>query len=385
MMALMKLPNASPVVWSLSTFVGGVLALGMLLPSFDDLFFMISIGVPFLVVGTLVARRRPDNPVGWLFLGFAAVAAVAFTGSRYWASGPTGPGSRPAAAVAASLAVHLWHPGFAFFILGFLLFPDGRLLSRRWTVAAWVTAALGVVGVASGMLEHAFYADVIGGDVLPAPLLTGPVADAAGAIFSFCVIALVGMLAVSALCIFLRFRRSTGVVRQQMKWVVLAVVVFAVALPASLVLAGEALGVWALPLIPVSAGVAILRHRLFDIDVIINRALVYGVLTAVLATVYLGGIIGLGAILRTVTHEDSSLAVATSTLAVAGLFGPLRRRVQASIDRRFYRSKYDAEQIIATFSTRLRDEVDITRLNTELLDAVNATVRPAGASLWLRP
>jgi hypothetical protein len=129
-----------------------------------------------------------------------------------------------------------------------------------------------------------------------------------------------------------------------------------------------------------------LRHGLFDIDFIVNRALVYGVLTVVLTAVYLAGVLGLGAIVQSVTNEEgTALAVAASTLAVAGLFGPLRRRVQRLIDRRFYRSKYDAERVVAMFSARLRDQVELTSLNSELLDAVHRSVLPSGASIWLRP
>lgn len=363
-----------------------MLAYGFVLPADgDDIFLAVSVAMPFLVVGALVALRRPDNRVGWLFLAFATVATIAFTAGRYWASGPDGPGSRPGASLVASLGVHLWHPGFAFFILSFLLFPNGRPLSRRWAVAAWITAVLGMVGVVSGMLEHAFYEDFLGGDVLPAPLLTGPVADGAAVVFGVCVIGLVGMLMVSAVCILLRYLRSTGTERQQMGWVMLAVMVFAISLPASLLFIGEAIGIWTLPLIPLAAGIAILRHRLFDIDLIVNRALVYGVLTVVLAAVYSAGVLGLSAVVQSVTNEEgTTLAVAASTMAVAGLFGPLRRRVQRVIDRRFYRSKYDAEQVVAMFAARLRDQVELTSLNTELLDAVHRTVLPSGMSIWLR-
>jgi hypothetical protein len=186
-------------------------------------------------------------------------------------------------------------------------------------------------------------------------------------------------------CIFMRFARSTSTLRQQMKWVVSAVILFAIALPGSLLLFGQAYGVMALPLIPIAAGIAILRHRLFDIDVIINRALVYGSLTAVLALVYAVGVLGGEALVRQVSGEQgNSLIVAVSTLAVAALFRPARARVQRVIERRFYRNRYDAAQTLADFSGRLRELVDLESLNTELLGVTTATMQPSHASLWLK-
>jgi hypothetical protein len=378
--------TAARLVWALSILIAVIFATGLIWPAWDGSPFM-SIALPFLTVGALVARRRPQNPVGWLFLAFSGVAAVAFAGMGYWASGPGGAGSRPGASLAASLAVHLWHPGFSLFILSFLLFPDGRLLSRRWMWPARITAGLGVLGVVSGMLEHGFYRDFFPDEpVLPAPLITGPVADVAAGIFSFCVIALVfGVLGLSTVSIFLRFRRSTGTVRQQMKWVITAIVVFAIGLPASLIFLGEAYGIGLLPLVPIAAGIAILRYRLFDIDVIINRALVYGALTAVLVLVYAGSVVAIGAIAGALSPENNkNLAVAGSTLVVAALFGPFRRTLQSFIDRRFYRHKYDAEQTVAQFSARLRDQLDLESLNSELTAVVTKTVQPSHVSVWLK-
>jgi len=374
-------------MWGLSISIAAVFAIGLLLPNSVDSLFLLLVGVPFLVVGAFVALQRSENPIGWLFLAFSGVAAVAFAGMRYWASGPAGVGSRPGAAVAASLAVHLWHPAFSLFILSFLLFPDGRLLSKRWIWPARVTAGLGVLGVVSGMLEHAFYREFFPNEpVLPAPLVTGPVADVAAWVFSFCVIALVGgVLVLSSLSILLRFRRSAGAVRQQTKWVISAIVLFAIGLPGSLIFLGQAYGIYLLPLVPISAGIAILRYRLFDIDVIINRALVYGSLTAALAIVYVGGVVGIGAVAGALSPEgNNNFAVAGSTLVVAALFGPFRRNLQSFIDRRFYRHKYDAEQTVAEFTARLRDHLDLESLNSELTAVVAKTVQPSHVTVWLK-
>ena len=387
MIGAMNTRTASRLVWPLSTSIAAVFAIGLLWPNSEDSLFLSSVGLPFLVVGAFVARQRPKNPIGWLFLAFSGSAAVAFTGMRYWASGPVGAGSRPGAALAASLAIHLWHPSFSLFILSFLLFPDGRLLSRRWVWPARVTVALGVLGVVSGMLEHGFYKEFLPNEpVLPAPLVTGPVADVAAIVFSFCVLALVGgVLVLSSLSTFLRFRRSVGAVRQQMKWVMSAIVLLAIAIPGSVFFLSQVYGVYLLPLIPISAGIAILRYRLFDIDVIINRALVYGALTAALVLVYAASVVAMGAIAGALSPEgNNNLAVAGSTLVVAALFGPFRQNVQSFIDRRFYRHKYDAEQTVAQFSARLRDQLDLESLNSELTAVVAKTVQPSHVSVWLK-
>ena len=239
----------------------------------------------------------------------------------------------------------------------------------------------------SGMLEHGFYRDFMPNEpVLPDPLITGPVADVAAVIFSFCVLALaVGALGLSSVSIFVRFRRSIGAIRQQMKWVMTAIVVFAIGLPGSLIIFDQAYGAYLLPLVPISAGIAILRYRLFDIDVIINRALVYGALTAALVLVYAGSVVGIGAIAGALSPEgNNNFAVAGSTLVVAALFGPFRRNLQSFIDRRFYRHKYDAEQTVAEFSARLRDQLDLESLNADLTAVVAKSVQPSHVSVWLK-
>jgi len=183
-----------------------------------------------------------------------------------------------------------------------------------------------------------------------------------------------------------RYRRTGGVERQQLKWFALAAVVAASSLVGQLL--GEAL--WNLLIaatntaLYVAVGVAILRYRLYDIDLIINRALVYGTLTTMLALVYVGGVVGLQAALRTLTGQESTLAVVASTLAIAALFGPLRRRVQRFVDRRFYRRKYDAAKTLEAFSSKLRDETELDTLNTELVAVVRATMQPTHAGLWLK-
>ena len=193
----------------------------------------------------------------------------------------------------------------------------------------------------------------------------------------------------SAASLFVRFRRSRGEERLQLKWVAyaaagtVAIVVPAIAVargasPSLIIVAGA-------PLVPVAAGVAILRYRLYDIDVVINRTLVYGLLTTLLVVVYFGGVVVLQYVFRALTGGESQLAMVASTLAIAALFNPLRRRVQAFVDRRFYRRKYDAAKTLEAFSAKLRDETDLEALNNELVGVVRETMQPAHVSLWLRP
>jgi hypothetical protein len=202
-----------------------------------------------------------------------------------------------------------------------------------------------------------------------------------------------GLLALSVVAggvsLVLRFRRSRGTYRQQMKWLALAAVLVGFSFAALVATGGEVLAVAvmtaaAILLLPVAVGIAILRYRLYDIDLIINRTLVYLSLTSVLALVYAGGVVGAGSLMREVTgREQSSLVVAASTLVVAALFRPVRTRVQTFIDRRFYRRKYDAARTVESFSARLRDETELEILATELVAAVDDTMQPAHVSIWL--
>ena len=200
---------------------------------------------------------------------------------------------------------------------------------------------------------------------------------------------ILGVVVIGAVAsVVVRFRRSRGIERQQMKWFVYAVAPVLVMpiedyLPG--IISSVALGAVLIGL-PAAIGVAVLRYRLYDIDVLINRTLVYGSLTALLVTVYVGSIVVLQAVFRSLTGQDSQLTtIVASTLAIAALFNPLHRRIQAFVDRRFYRRKYDAEKTVAAFSARLRDETDLAELNEELLAVVRETMQPAHVSLWLRP
>ena len=301
----------------------------------------------------------------------------------------TAPGALPAGVMMA------WFGGWArgmgwFLIVAFLplLFPTGRLPSSRWRPVLWGTAGFIALftlvtwlSPASLDLRLPFVRNPLGLELEFMNLLGGVVYLT----FPLLVVA-------SGMAVIVRFRRSRGDERQQLKWFAYAVVVmigvFVVWFSFELAgLAPPGALTFVLPLIglPIAAGIAILKYRLYDIDVIINRTLVYGVLTATLALVYFGSVVSLQYVFRALTGQESQLAVVASTLAIAALFQPLRRHIQGFIDRRFYRRKYDAARVLAAFNARLRDEVDLDALGSDLIGVVEDTIQPAHVSLWMRP
>lgn len=345
------------------------------------------ITVVFAATGVSIASRHPDNAIGWTFLGAAVAAGLAsLAGSyaEYWVDGRGG--SEWLGKTAAWYGELSWIP-FILVPVTFLLllFPDGRLLSRRWRVVAWC-AGVGIAGnfVLEGLRPGPIpdYPEIANPYGVESSVLDGLEALTVLAL-------LVGILG-SALSLILRFRRATGEQRLQMKWLAFAGAVAAVTVLlgfATYDVVGEAAANLAIMLsvlgLPVATGVAILRYRLFDIDVVINRTLVYGALTATLALTYLGSVLLLQLALSGIT-EESGLAVAASTLAVAALFRPARARIQEAVDRRFYRRKYDAVRTLERFGAHLRDEVDLDALGSELRAVVSDTMQPASISLWLR-
>ena len=391
--------RAAWLAWPLWTLVVAIVALGFLLWPVSEIALIplvLSTAVPFATVGALVASRRPENPVGWLFIAFGAVAAFRFSGSQYATYALlTHPSSLPAGDLMASFAIHLWHPGLGFLVFSFLLFPHGRLPSRRWRIATWVSAISCVAALISGMLEYEFLREYTWPEDLSfvKPLFTGPLAEVAATVFWYSSMVILAMLFASGGSLVLRLRRSVGEERQQLKWVVYSVALLAFAVPSTILVIiilqsledVRVLFAVLFPLIPISVGIAILKYRLYDIDFLINRTLVYGSLTVTLGTVYFGGIVVLQRLFVALTGEKSTLAVVASTLAIAALFNPLRRRIQGFIDRRFYRSKYDARKTLETFSAKLRDETDLDALKGDLVAVVKETMQAAHVSLWLRP
>jgi hypothetical protein len=326
----------------------------------------------FSVAGYPITRRHPDNPVGWCLMVAGVASGLAVLGTAIpYAGDPNGP---------VLLLMNSWAVSVAALCTAVVLFPSGSPPSRRW----W--AFLAVVW-GSGVLEYfkafptspgfAFLPERL--DVLAAPT---------NIVFQFC-------LGVQFLALLARWRRSGPVERMQLKWVVYGVtlvastallveVVFANFVPV-LYVPGTFVLSLAVVFIPVGMGVAMLRYRLYDIDLVINRTLVYGALTASLVLLYVGGVVGLQYVFRIFAGGGSQLAVVASTLLIAALFNPLRRRIQAFIDRRFYRRKYDARKTLENFGSRLRQETNLDTLGGDLVALVRETMQPEHVSLWVRP
>jgi hypothetical protein len=343
----------------------------------------------FMVVGAIIVAHRRGNAIGWLFSAIGLLTATGGLAVDYAEYAyVTRPGSLPGAVLAAWYQ-WWWLPLFAL-ILVFtpLLFPTGRLLSARWrpvaVLAAAATTAIAVLNALQPTLklqnEDYNVRNPVGLSDVPDP--------DEGALGSV----LFGVLAVSAVAalvsLVLRFRRVRGVGRQQLKWVTYAV---ALAILFQLVTAPfpeggvrDVLFGLTVAFIPVAAGIAILRYRLYDIDRLINRTLVYGLLTAILGLGYAAAVLVLGEVFGGIGAEPPGWAVAGVTLAVAALFQPARRRIQAVVDRRFNRRKYDAAKTVEAFSARLREEIDLEALSAELLAVVNQTMQPTAVWLWLR-
>jgi hypothetical protein len=359
----------------------------------SDLIFVLWILV-FTTMGALVAARRWRNPVGWLLLAEGLVWDVQLFAQGYAAAALfTHPGSLPAGKLALWV-IDWWLYLAAYLLLSFLvlLLPTGRLRSRRWRWAGWVGAGCVVLVVPSLLARRPLRPDLPAitnpvGLLPPSPLL-----DLLDHFAEDVLLPLLGVAAVASLV--LRFRTARGVERQQLKWLAYAaVLVLALGLGGAYLTrrlgASEYLvsffQVAPLGVIPVAIAVAMLRHRLYDIDRIINRSLVYGLVTAILGLAYAGGVLGLGQLFGGVSQQPPSWVIAGTTLVVAALFQPLRRRVQNGVDRRFNRRKYDAANTIETFSARLRQQIDLDTLSAELLAVVNQTMEPTMLSLWLRP
>jgi hypothetical protein len=272
-----------------------------------------------------------------------------------------------------------------------MLFPTGRLPSRRWRWLAWLTVAYILVGVITAAFSPGAYQGSLG--PIRNPLgIEGFTQFYKAVVYTMSPV----LFAAAALTLFIRLRRAVGVERQQLKWLAYAAGVFAVMVVLLIISIAIDTPRWyewvanvifivVTPGVPIAIGIAILRYRLYDIDLLINRTLVYGLLTATLVVLYFVGIVVLQSVFVGLTGEQSTLAIVASTLLIAALFNPLRRRIQSFIDRRFYRSKYNARKTLEAFSAKLRDETDLNALGDDLINVVRETMQPAHVSLWLRP
>ena len=371
----------------------------------DALYALLFLVFPF--VGALVASRRPQNPIGWILLADGLLWMLLTVIDSYSRYGVARPGSVPFPVTIGALAnTLLWVPTVGLLgIYTILLFPDGKLPSRRWRPLAFfsgvVIVLLSVTGMlAPGPLENqGGVRNPFGLEALP--WLVG-LTNIITPLLPLCILA-------SAVSMVLRFRRSRGEVREQIKWIAFAAsfvgLLYLIAMIIggifTVALSGDngslpsppwwfdllfSVAVLGFAGVPVAIGFAVLKYRLYDIDIIINRTLVYGSLTATLVALYFGGVAATQTILRALTDQTDQpqLAVVVSTLVIAALFNPLRRRIQAFIDRRFYRKKYDARKILEAFSARLRDVTDLETLDNDLAGVIRETMQPAHVSLWLR-
>ena len=403
----MRSRTAAWAVWGValgSGFVGllfGTLAFSAALPEERGpmLIPIIVQGVLAVLYGTLgalIASRRSRNPIGWIFCAMAATlgllaAAYGYADYGLYATDDTLPGAELTAWLTDWLFMV---PVFIAPCFLFLFFPDGRPASPQWRPVIWVVAVVAAVATLAtalgpGRLDaHPFVENPLG--------LGGPFGEVARVVKEVTDVAAIGVFLVALASMVVRLRRSRGRERLQVKWVAYAAVLtatsFATSFLATLLPGAQIVadffflvGVAGYTCIPVAAGIAILRYRLYEIEILINRTLVYGSLTVMLVAVYAGSIVILQGFLRALTGQESQLAIVASTLAVAALFTPLRRRLQSFIDRRFYRKKYDARKTLEAFSAKLRDETDLDALNNELVGVVKETMQPAHVSLWLRP
>ena len=348
----------------------------------------------FAIVGSLLVVRRAGDPIGWLLGAAGALLQLGILANAYgYASLAAG-----AALPGGELALWFGYPGaiaaVGLMVSALVRFPDGRPPGRAFAILLWAFVAfvvIGVVGVA--LADQSLIAPRQPGDppqLISNPFaLHGPLGDlvllAASAINIALALALIAPIA-----LVVRFRRSRGVEREQLKWLTYtAAIAFGLGLIASvspegtLRVVAEATSVLGIGLLPVAIAIAIFRYRLYDIDVLIRRTLIYAAVSAVLLAAYIGGVALFQFVLAPFT-AGSGVAVAISTLAVVALFQPLRSRIQSAVDHRFYRSKYDAERTLDAFAARLRDEVDLDMLRRELVSVVHETVQPAHASVWLR-
>jgi hypothetical protein len=344
-------------------------------------------------VGAIVASRRPENPVGWLLcLNGVAVSMSTFTSLYAIYALLARPHSLPAGEASAWIAAWILPILIGLQICYLLLFPTGRLPSRRWRWLVWMTGAFVLVGVVLSAFSSGAYFGTLG------PIRNPLGIEGFTNVWKVVLYTLAPVLYVAlAFAVFVRLRRAVGVERQQLKWFAYAVAIFTVGTTLNVIASAIDAPRWfewtanaiftaAGTAIPISIGIAILRYRLYDIDIIINRTLVYGSLTAILAGVYFGGVTATQALFRDLAGQQElpQLVVVVSTLLIAALFTPLRRRIQSFIDRRFYRAKYDARKTLEAFSVKLRDKTDLEALNEDLVGVVRETMQPAYVSLWLR-
>ena len=357
---------------------------GNLLQYAHNIFIGIAFGL-YGTVGALIVWQRPRNTIGWILCAIGIGTAITdFSGAYTAYSMVKGHLPLPGTEVFNWLGNTVWPINWVLFLVFLpLLFPNGHLLTRRWRIVGWLAAVLAFLSMLAGWLSLANVE--LFGKGIPADFWSSLSDNFNLLVLPLTIAALVSLV--------LRFIRAKERQRQQIKWLTYGTAIMAVLIIGSILILNDPnspiytlIFDFAIMLLPLSIGISILRNQLYDIDRLINRTLVYGILTILLALVYFGLVFGLQALVHLFTGQisQSPIVVVASTLAIFVLFQPLRHRIQRIIDRRFYRSKYDAAKIIANFSSTLREEVDLNTLSEHLVAVVQETMQPAHVSLWLR-
>jgi hypothetical protein len=347
----------------------------------------------FPAIGALIVSRRPKNTVGWIFCAIGlGTGATAFSAGYVQHALATGADAQLATGLLDAVGNGMWVVNLGLGSLLLYLFPDGRLPSRRWRPFFWLDVAALVVTSLSDLLRPGPLEQVGERQLVANPLgiaAATPLLDAGDVIGH---VLLVPLVLAAIVSLIVRYRHAHDAQRRQIKWFVYGAALMAllIAVTASIFpeqSVGSSLGFGvAFVMLPLGAGIGVLRYRLYDIDVIINRTLVYGSLTALLAALYFASVIGMQQLVRLVSGtqaENNPLVIVLSTLLIAALFTPLRRRLQGGIDRRFFRAKYDAAKTLEQFAASLRSEIELTELRKHLMEAADVTMRPAHVSLWL--
>jgi hypothetical protein len=376
--SLQALVLAPPLLW--------VLAVVVLWPGpwdrLADPWFVAS--VPFFVAATVLLIKAPGNSIGWMMMGFPATTAVAVMGTAIAIEAGS---DTLLAAWADTIGISFATPSIMFLPLMFLHFPDGLLPSSRWRLGRLVIVGGAAFGSLAALLNGGWGGDPEPGS-LESPLRTAtmPIGDVLSVLFF---VAMIVSFVIGGAALVHRFLRSQGPERNQIKWVALAGACVAAILTLLLIFFGleavdetwgELLLVAGVVAVPTAVAIAVLRYRLYEIDRLLSRTVGYVVVLGVLTVVYVVGAVWLPTRLL---GEQTSLFVAASTLTVAGLFGPLRRRVLVWVDRRFYRARYDADRVAEAFSSRLRDQIDLTDLTTDWVGVVTTTLRPTTIGVWV--
>ena len=347
--------------------------------------------VGYSTVGAVIASRSSlGNSIGWLFCAIGLSFGVIHFSAEYAIYALLAqPETLTGGEAAAWILSWAWVLAVGFIVFLALLFPDGRLPSRRWRWFAWLSLLLIITGAVWGAFTP--------GAILSLGQINNPLGvEGLPNVWELTQTLMLTLIFVSAASLFMRLRAASGVERQQIKWFTYTAVVASSAALLTYTISEPMGALWlkwvgyvvmqvALICMPISMGIAILRYRLYEIDILINRTLVYGSLTAVLVALYFGVIVVLQSLFVSLTGQQSTLAVVASTLLIAALFTPLRRHIQSFIDRRFYRSRYDARKTLEALSAKLRDETDLAALSEDLVGVVRDTMQPAHVSLWLRP